>query len=230
MSSLVRGVGMRWLGVAVAVSSAACGGTTFSEAQGDGGASDSGSSDGSTSDSAPSDAGSGDSSPPLVHGCPTAEPDVGSACIDETLQCEYGDSWWSVSCDPVVQCMNGQWQSFTPSYEPCRGAPGPNPASCPAKASDVPQGGVCSPTDTNCYYPTELCQCLLPEGPIELDASVGNWTCLPGDGCPYPRPPLGSACSGSSAGLSCTYEACSYGQSCVDGAWQGQPEACASAQ
>jgi hypothetical protein len=222
----------RWVGIVIAGWSVGCGGTTFTEGQSDGdaSASDSSASDANARDGDISDGGASDSSPPLVHGCPTAAPTAGAACTDESLECEYGNAWWSVACDVVMQCTNGQWQSAHPSYEPCSPEPGPNPSGCPSTSGSIAQGSVCAPNDESCYYPDAFCQCIVPlGGPAQIDGGTAFWSCLPGMGCPYPRPPLGSACTQPSSD-DCTYEACSYGQSCVNGAWQGSAEACASAQ
>jgi hypothetical protein len=219
---------LRWMGLVGVCSSVACGGNAILEGGGDASANDSGVEDGGAPDAIVSDGGALDSSPPLVHGCPATAPAAGASCVDETLECEYGGAWWSVSCDVVMQCEGGEWQSARPSYEPCSSEPGPNPTSCPATSSSVPQGSVCPASDTSCYYPDAFCQCIVPlGGPAEIDGGTAYWSCLPGDGCPYPRPPLGSACSASSSN-DCTYEQCSYGQSCVGGAWQASEEACAS--
>ncbi len=218
----------RFVAIAIAGLSIACGGNTFTEAQdgSDAAANDSSAKDAGAPDGDPSDGNVGDSSPPLVHGCPTAAPTAGTACVDEMLECEYGDAWWSVACDVVMQCESGQWQRTQLSFEPCSPEPGSNPASCPATSSAIPEGSVCAPSGTNCYYPDAFCQCTVPlGGPVLIDGGTANWTCLPGDGCPYPRPRLGSACT--SASTVCNYEECSYGQMCVNGAWQGEEEGCA---
>jgi hypothetical protein len=153
---------------------------------------------------------------------------VGATCAHENVQCEYGDAWWSVACDSVVQCQNGQWATYQPSFEPCSAKPGPNSASCPADYAAVPQGSMCATTGVSCVYDQGECACQVPlEGPIEIDGGTGYWGCVPEQGCPFPRPPLGSACS--SEGTNCTYEACSYAQTCQGGLWEAQEEACAQA-
>jgi hypothetical protein len=199
----------------------ACGGDVGSLATADAGGSDSGGG---------SDGGGGtDSSPPLSAGCPTAVPSTGSSCTNEGLQCEYGDSWWSVSCDPVVQCNGGQWSTYKPSFEPCSPQPGPNAASCPSDYASVPQGSACTTTGLSCVYAQGECSCQVPlEGPVLIDGGSGYWGCVPEQGCPFPRPPLGSACTNPSGTESdCTYEACAYAQTCQNGAWVALEEACA---
>jgi hypothetical protein len=202
-------------------SAAACGGSVGSLATGDAGRSDSGGG---------SDGGNEiDSSPPLTAGCPTSLPADGSSCTSEGLQCEYGDSWWSVSCDSVVQCAGGQWSKFMPTFGPCTPQPGPNAASCPADYAAVPQGSACSANGLSCIYGQGECSCQVPlGGPIFVDGGSGYWGCVPEQGCPFPRPPLGSACtSGPSGNSDCTYEACAYAQTCQNGAWTAIEEACA---
>jgi hypothetical protein len=69
-------------------------------------------------------------------------------------------------------------------------------------------------------------------GPVQLDSGASlEWICLPEEGCPFPRPRLGSACAGSvePGGQVCTYEACSYAQVCRNGVWQAQQAECAGA-
>ena len=177
----------------------------------------------------------GDSSSPWSPVCPTAAPAAGTACSQENLQCEYGSAWWSVACDTVMQCQasapggaGGQWSVYKPSYEPCTPQPGANPPSCPADFGSVPQGSSCSTNGVACYYAQGLCQCQVPlGGPIEIDGGTGYWGCVPEQGCPFPRARLGTACT--SEGAFCTYEECSYGQTCSKGIWQATLEACAQA-
>ena len=217
-----------------------CGGTveTIGQGPGDdtgdsGPAQDSGGQDTGTLDAQPGRDGSpvdgGRLDSPLSPLCPPTGPAPGSACTDETLQCEYGGAWWSVACDDVLQCQSGLWTVFHPSYDPCSPAPGPNPSSC-ADYTTLSQGGSCDVQGTSCYFSQGVCSCQAPlGGPVQIDA--GNdayWGCLPGSGCPWPRPMLGSACA--TEGTSCTYEECSYGQSCQNGIWQGDLEGCAGAQ
>ncbi|HEY6463233.1 MAG TPA: hypothetical protein VIY73_23860 [Polyangiaceae bacterium] len=172
---------------------------------------------------------SDDASPPWSNVCPASLPAIGSACTHENVECEYGSAWWSVSCDSVVRCSGGAWTKDLPSFEPCRPEPGPNSASCPPTYAQVPQGASCDATGLSCVYGQGLCSCEVPlGGPIQVDGGSASWDCVPGNGCPFPRPRLGSACSVPS-GTSCTYEECSYGQSCEGGAWVSEEEGCAAA-
>jgi hypothetical protein len=173
------------------------------------------------------DAPVGDGNQPWSPVCPDTIPAIGSACTQENLECEYGSAWWNISCDKVVQCQSGAWTSFMPSYDPCSPAPGPNPAGCPANLSDIPQGGSCEDTTLSCdYLPNAICSCSLPlGGPVQVDAG-GSWACLPEQGCPLPRPTVGTACD--TENQMCTYQQCSYAQTCEGGVWQAQLEACAA--
>src|SRR6202042_3278987 len=104
--------------------------------------------------------------------------------------------------------------------------PGPNAAACPASYASVPQGDSCASTGLSCLYALGLCTCQAPFGlPGGPSNGGGYWGCVPEQGCPFPRPRLGTACS--SEGTDCTYEACSYDQVCHDGVWQAEQEACA---
>jgi len=218
--------------VCLASASTACGGSVFSSGDQDSGTHDASAVDGPAGDAGGSDGGiseGGDETKPLNPDCPAAVPAAGAACTHENVQCEYGDAWWSVSCDTVMQCQSGVWQSFKPSFEPCSSQPpATNPTPCPATFADVPQG-VCSDRGLSCVYPQGECSCQVPlGGPVLIDGGVADWGCVPETGCPFPRPLLGVACN--SPGQTCTYEACSYGETCQNGTWQAQEEGCAGAQ
>lgn len=209
-----------------------CGGAFApSLSSGDAGGGDSGNVDGSPfQDASPGpDEGPPDSGHPWSPVCPASLPTLGSACTADQAECEYGNAWWSVSCDPVVQCENGVWTTDQPSYEACSPEPGPNPSTCPASYAAVPQGTACADTGLDCVYAEAVCSCQVPlGGPVQIDGGEGaSWGCLPGPGCPMPRPRLGSACTAE--GTYCTYEACSYGQTCQGGVWHSAEEGCAAA-
>ena len=222
--------------VSLAAISTGCGGSVFSPASGD---KDSGTQDAAAYDAPPADAGGSDGggstdvgvgdAAPWSPDCPATVPVAGSECGHESgLQCEYGDAWWSVSCDTVMECQSGAWAKFQPSYEQCTSEPGPNSTECPATFADVPQG-ACSQTGLRCEYPQGQCTCqVLLGGPVQIDGGSPDWQCVPGMGCPFPRPRLGVSCS--SEGQSCTYEECSYGEICQGGIWQADEEGCAGAQ
>jgi hypothetical protein len=184
--------------------------------------------DGGSADSSPADA-----SPPWSPSCPASTPALGSSCSVEGVACEYGDAWWNVACDPVVQCQGGVWTTYElfSFAAPCSPEPGPNPSSCPATEGDVSQGSVCSDTSLSCVYAQGVCSCQVSlGGPILIDGGQhAYWGCLPESGCPWPRPRLGTACVSSEA-MTCTYEACAYGQGCDNGLWQPLEEGCAAAQ
>jgi hypothetical protein len=213
-----------------------CGGSVFTGAQG---GADSGAGDGAVHDSGPGPSdgggpdGSGgpdgfgdDSSTSWSPVCPETLPGSGTACSHENVQCEYGSAWWSVACDEVVQCQSGRWAVYQPSFDPCSPEPGPNAASCPADYASVPQGTACTSNGLSCIYAEGQCACQVPFEGIPIEAGAGYWGCVPEQGCPFPRARLGAACTASSQ-LDCTYEQCSYAQTCQDGVWQAQEEACA---
>jgi hypothetical protein len=97
--------------------------------------------------------------------------------------------------------------------------------------SDVHPGEICDPSLGTCHYALGQCYCGQLIGPPMAPASDGGipdqtWSCdVPGQGCPQPRPRLGTACT--LEGQSCTYQSCAFGQQCAGGLWQGQPEGCA---
>jgi hypothetical protein len=156
--------------------------------------------------------------------CPVDPPAVGSACSsDAGIQCEYGTLQYNIQCDTVLQCSGGTWSSFT--EDDTAGLTcvkdGPNPAACPATLAEVSQDSTCAQSLNNvvqCAYPEGVCACEWagsPNGYI--------WICDPPPGCPFPRPRLGTACTGDTG---CEYERCGYDQSCQGGVWTGQFGGC----
>lgn len=236
--------------LAITTLGAGCGGGAFSAASAtpdsggvdsggpDSGEQDSGSRDAAVLDAPPDDGGSADGSGGLdvavsdapgdasswSPDCPVDAPTAGESCSQAGLQCEYGDAWWSISCDVVMECQGGQWAKSMPSFGPCAPQPGPNSSACPKTFTDVPKGS-CSPSGLTCEYAQGQCSCAMSlVGPVLIDGGTAFWSCLPGMGCPFPRPRVGVACS--SEGLSCSYEACSYDETCQSGVWQAQGVAC----
>lgn len=156
--------------------------------------------------------------------CPATLPSTGSACTGANLECEYGTDP-NPACNQIVSCQGGTWHA-SGFFGQCR-PPAPQPPSCPASLHDIKEGAACSPEEV-CEYPDGRCTCSPPfGGPLPQDAGGAHWSCLPGAGCPYPRPRVGSSCT--QANESCTYYECSYSQVCSGGVWTAQPEACAGA-
>jgi hypothetical protein len=228
-----------WLGAVVAVASSAvvaCGGSVVSaiEQANDSGAPDAGNPDASPApdaahfDAASDDAAPPDAAPPWSPLCPAAPPPPGAPCADENLQCEYGNAWWNVACDVVLECQSGQWASDSLGEGICTPGPGSNPSTCPPNFASVPQGGTCTDTSLTCVYSEGTCNCQVPffGPPIEDAGEAATWQCLPEPGCPSPRPRIGTSCAGTEA-QDCTYESCSFAESCANGVWQGEQEACA---
>ena len=190
---------------------AACGGTTLEP--GDGG-SDSG---------PPSDGG-------LVPTCPASAPASGAACATDGLSCEYGSDP-NLQCNVYAQCNLGHWTVSTPPPSGCPTPP--NDSQCPSSYASVPVGQLCGVlVGLTCSYPQGFCGCAVPQmGPYPADASaVAEWICdQPEQGCPQPRPKLGSACSQENK--VCDYGSCSLptGTSiiCKNGAWENAPFGCA---
>jgi hypothetical protein len=191
--------------LAMALGTCACGGSVGANAADAGVHQDSGQ---------PGDAGADAPWSPV---CPQSPPAGDSPCTQDMLQCEYGNSWWNVSCDMVMQCVGGRWISDTPSSETCTPEPGPNASFCPQSPMDVGARTSCPQAGAQCVYGHgAFCFCTsnAPDGGEPL-----YWGCEPEPGCPSSRPPLGSACS--TGGLTCTYDPCVYQQKCVNGVWQG---------
>ena len=148
--------------------------------------------------------------------CPASPPSGGGACPMVGLECEYGSDP-NLACNDVVTCTSSGWSFPTPGVMCPTG-------TCPATYAAVPQGKACSPQGLDCAYAEGECNCAdtLPvsqQGPV--------WQCVtPPQGCPEPRPRLGSACS--QAGLSCDYGACTGGIAlvCTDGYWQQEQTGC----
>ena len=160
------------VGAAAALGALGCGGATFSAGSGDAGGGDSSP---APPDAEPYDSGGDDSAPsnPL---CPLAAPTTGTACDADMLECEYGDAFWNVSCDVVMQCAGGRWsvESF-PALGGCTPKPGPNPSSCPPDYASVPSGSTCSKTDLLCTYLQGVCTCeAFLGGPVQVDGGGGG--------------------------------------------------------
>lgn len=207
---------MRTLGpLLVALTLAACGGSTVSPIDGGNG------NDGGSGNDASSDAGGG--SP-----CPPSPPTAGTKCgggngIAPQYECEYGSSS-NRACNIVATCDDtGQWTLSSPAP----GCGGKNPPTCPSTYASVPQGKSCSESyPLDCLYPEGICSCTPGAGgPVPLDAAAAaTWHCdVPSDSkCPKPRPKLGSACS--TPNLLCDYGACIFpsgtAMRCTNGYWQ----------
>jgi hypothetical protein len=160
--------------------------------------------------------------------CPEDQPALKSACSKEGLVCEYGKLNYDPSCDTIVQCFGGKWGTASGglgSSGSCQ-PDGPNPSSCPATYAGVQAigGGPCDDEGIQCEYPQGVCWCTAGFGGLEVPDAGATWTCAPGDGCPMPRPRIGTACTGHQ---NCTYEPCEFTESCAGGYWQGAFEACA---
>ncbi len=177
---------------------AACGGKT-DDAAGDAG---------NAGDAAADHATPADAAPLPDHGCPGAQPQEGTACATETLQCEYGnDPRWT--CNWVATCAKGRWSVATTNDAWCP-TPATNPAACPATFTAASQGGVCPSAGVPCDYAEGFCTCLHYGGPPFPDAGqpADTWACnyIPGTDCPAARPRLGEPCA--PAGTECDYGVC----------------------
>ncbi len=155
--------------------------------------------------------------------CPRVEPRVGDPCGRPGLLCEYDRSGWEPGCSSLVQCDNKRtWTEHAdPDEESCKLRNAGLGASCPSGYGSAPRGSACTSRVT-CDYPEGRCACTVAcvdEHAAKQPAS-GVWKCDDApDGCPHPRPTLGSPCA--TPGLRCSYEVCCTGAEveCRDGAW-----------
>jgi hypothetical protein len=177
------------------------------------------------SDGAAGDGGSNDGGWSPV--CPASLPATGSACAQSGASCEYGTSVLT-SCNAIVECRQGTWQTATYPGPAC--PTGPNPQPCAQTFSGVPRGAVCGPEGTECVYTQGACTCEPPVfGPPQpLDGGpTTTWHCTDAPpGCPAIRPRLGTACS--TPNMDCMYVECAFSETCSMGVWQAQPVACAN--
>jgi len=123
-------------------------------------------------------------------------------------QCEYGDSP-NPGCNQVFTCEMSGWAATGGTFCPT--------GTCPPTYADVSQNASCMPNGLDCAYTQGQCNCsfTLPVGGGPL------WKCFtPAQGCPDPRPRLGSACTQPST-PACDYGACEGGieEACSGGYW-----------
>jgi hypothetical protein len=158
--------------------------------------------------------------------CPSSPPADGGACSIEALQCEYGNAPQPY-CDTVATCTAKTWHVVSPP----KGGACLYSGKCPAAFKDVPVGQSCPDAyPSTCVYPEGGCQPFMG-GPVPLDAGgAAHWSCdQPQNGCPTPRPRLGSFCH--QEGLACSYSTCVLPTGtaviCQTGTWHEQQVACA---
>jgi hypothetical protein len=217
--------------IALLLATAACSAGSTVAGPSDGG-DDSGSSDATGAVDAPSEA--DDATSDAADGgalCPADVPEAGTPCSSPQppfpfeAQCEYGAD---PHCTTTATC-DKQWTVL-----PCP----QSPTGCPA-AFDAGAGGACAPVKGVCDYPQGQCGCLGCNGGAACpdlcgpDASPTGtvWQCaswpMP-PGCPWPRPLLGTPCSGPPGNRVCDYgvgifDTCSVPldprQACVGGRW-----------
>ncbi len=175
--------------------------------------------DATTADGGPSDSAFGDVSTdapldttPPKGPCPATAPVVDASCTSVGLECEYGSSWY-VGCDPVYLCGDGgTWSGGATGT--CADA-----GACPADSDAAPSS--CS-SFFGCDYTDRHCECAMQcGGPC---CGGWSWQCyVPAkQGCPYPRPDIGTACS--TEGKTCAYGDCCDGALlvCDGGLWRRQ--------
>ena len=135
-----------------------------------------------------------------------------------------------ISCDVVLACTAGAWTRDTDFSSSACQLDAPNSSSCPNTyvALAASPAGSCSVDNLRCEYPDHVCVCARSlGGPVELVDAGETWSCNPGTGCPMPRPRLGATCAINNQ--ACTYQSCDFEETCLNGYWNGQEAACATA-
>jgi hypothetical protein len=142
--------------------------------------------------------------------CPADAPAEGAACkLNNPPTCEYGEP--SVrSCTTQASCKYNQatgpesaaWVVTEPRDD-CV-LPVEQPADCPGDFASVPEGD-CEMDGLTCAYPEGTCGCRVQfRGEAMLNP---RWVCEPlNEGCPAPRPLLGTPCEEELLG--CDYGFC----------------------
>src|SRR5262249_23650204 len=128
--------------------------------------------------------------------CPTAPPTAGDTCTLKQ-ECEYGGTGEHRRCSTKFNCQKNVWVE-DPPFSGCLRTQADNDPKCPATISALPNGSKCpNVVIGECLYPEGACGCigcLGPDGGVAGD----DWQCATWDapnGCPEPRPAMGSACS-----------------------------------
>ena len=175
-----------------------------------------------------------DAGPPWSPVCPTDQPKVGSDCSPAGVVCEYPalklPLQYDISCDVVLECTKGAWTRDTDFNTSTCQLDLPNASSCPNTydALMASPGGTCSDDNLRCEYPDHVCVCSRSlGGPVELIDAGETWSCNPGPDCPMPRPRLGATCPTNNQ--ACTYQSCDFEETCLNGYWNGEEAACATA-
>lgn len=139
--------------------------------------------------------------------CPADMPEAGTACTQQTLDCEYGDHP-DFRCNTHVQCRGplpwdgGTWQTFASfCARPTTCAPPMTGGAC----SDAVDLGHCSSLGTICSTDAGLCVCGYFGYPF--------WSCT--RPCATPRPRMGCDCDPKT--LCLDYSTLPEGLTCKDG-------------
>ena len=151
--------------------------------------------------------------------CPSSPPAGGSTCNEEAVKCEYGTNP-DPNCNQLFVCKSGAWLD-----QSLGGVCAPQ-SQCPASYAQVPVGQDCTSDTLGCGYPEGECICTKSFG--GLQKTIPAWDCFAKvEGCPSPRPDIGSSCTTPSTQL-CDYGACSGGValSCINGVWQQAETLC----
>jgi hypothetical protein len=156
---------------------------------------------------------------PLVV-CPVTPPSAGSSCPIINHECEYGTNP-NALCNQIARCSVTGW-TYPSAVCPMGG-------HCPTSYASAPTGQSCQPQGLVCGFVEGVCTCWASGNVVRIDGGTGpQWKCFPvGQGCPSPRPNIGTSCS--RVGLNCDYGACNGGLAleCRAGeAWQRALTAC----
>jgi hypothetical protein len=224
----------RTLAMVMAAALVACSGSsaTIGDTGPDGGTPpDSGTSDGSSPP---------DGSPDGGGACPSDQPAQGAPCASAELSCEYGGTGPELLCSTTARCSANAsgslaWFVTTPGKE-CVASQAQNPPACPSTFTGLANGAACPDPSayTHCVYPEGMCGCLSCMG--DAGALGKEWQCEAypqPQGCPEPRPRIGSACTQEN-------QSCGYGSlcsavtgipmlRCENGVWHVEPVAASCA-
>jgi hypothetical protein len=164
--------------------------------------------------------------------CPGQPPAQGASCsvaAGVPLACEYGVNA-NGACGTLVSCgSQGEGTPFVWNVSAPAAGCGVNAPTCPGSFTARADGTACDPSaSSTCDYSEGRCACVACG---YGQSSQGTWQCLAwsagAQGCPTPRPELGTACSATQEGQECFYDFVCSGvpaggpdMKCTSGVWR----------